>query len=279
MLPRPQDQLRRLRKMEQAQRRNEEGGSGGGGGANRCGSSAPRKKVKKPLTPAQQKMRCGACGQIGHMRTNRECPVYMKTCGKSASRPPKERRAGGGGGLNSSLDLHTSTSNDHLDDSGSHDGSKVFVSSTKPVAESSAMPTSLLESGPANGDSSRPQIKMTIKRVDASQGGGAGNSASTSGLGSAKKKPLAPGSAKKGTSGSSYSNLGNLGAEGEGEGGSRTKGGRLLSQASNSSVEKRDDYLQKPRQTSHRRRVDPLVALTSVLEVSPFCRLFCFFPS
>lgn len=217
--------------------------------------------MKKPLTPAQQKMRCGACGQIGHMRTNRECPVYMKTCGKSASRPPKERRAGGtSSGLNSTLDLHTSTSNDHLDDSGSHDGSKMFVSSTKPAAEPASMPTSLLESGPANGDS-RPQIKMTIKRVDTSSAAGGAVAGSSSGAlpGSAKKKVPSAGLKMAG--------FGGDGGGSGGEGGSRTKGGRLLSQASNSSVEKRDDYLQKPRQTSHRRRVDPLVALTSVLEV------------
>ena len=24
-------------------------------------------------------MKCGACGQNGHMRTNKECPVYNKT--------------------------------------------------------------------------------------------------------------------------------------------------------------------------------------------------------
>ncbi len=23
-------------------------------------------------------MKCGACGQIGHMRTNKECPMYSK---------------------------------------------------------------------------------------------------------------------------------------------------------------------------------------------------------
>lgn len=27
-------------------------------------------------------MKCGACGQIGHMRTNKECPMYnMRTTG------------------------------------------------------------------------------------------------------------------------------------------------------------------------------------------------------
>lgn len=31
------------------------------------------------------KMKCGACGQMGHMRTNRECPMYNS-------------RLGGGGG-------------------------------------------------------------------------------------------------------------------------------------------------------------------------------------
>lgn len=29
-------------------------------------------------------MKCGACGQMGHMRTNKECPSYNKTEGTTA---------------------------------------------------------------------------------------------------------------------------------------------------------------------------------------------------
>lgn len=38
---------------------------------------APIKKKKKKETP-MLKLKCGACGQIGHMRTNKECPLYQK---------------------------------------------------------------------------------------------------------------------------------------------------------------------------------------------------------
>ncbi|XP_067663597.1 transcription initiation factor TFIID subunit 1-like isoform X1 [Haliotis asinina] len=37
----------------------------------------PPKKKKKKEMPLL-KMKCGACGQIGHMRTNKECPMYNK---------------------------------------------------------------------------------------------------------------------------------------------------------------------------------------------------------
>lgn len=26
-----------------------------------------------------KQLKCGACGQVGHMRTNKECPLYAKT--------------------------------------------------------------------------------------------------------------------------------------------------------------------------------------------------------
>lgn len=32
------------------------------------------------------KMKCGACGQMGHMRTNRECPMYNKQGGASSDK-------------------------------------------------------------------------------------------------------------------------------------------------------------------------------------------------
>ena len=58
--------------------------------------SSPAKKRMK-LTPLKlaklikaQKLRCGACGQKGHMRTNRECPLYNGSVATSAnnSAPP-----------------------------------------------------------------------------------------------------------------------------------------------------------------------------------------------
>lgn len=44
----------------------------------------PTKKKKKQETPFNSKLKCGACGQIGHMRTNKECPMYNKS-GPSAA--------------------------------------------------------------------------------------------------------------------------------------------------------------------------------------------------
>lgn len=30
------------------------------------------------LSPLLHQLKCGACGQIGHMRTNKECPLYHR---------------------------------------------------------------------------------------------------------------------------------------------------------------------------------------------------------
>ncbi|XP_038063067.1 transcription initiation factor TFIID subunit 1-like [Patiria miniata] len=37
-----------------------------------------KKKKEKKIDPKVHKMKCGACGLIGHMRTNKECPNYAK---------------------------------------------------------------------------------------------------------------------------------------------------------------------------------------------------------
>ncbi|PIK49714.1 putative transcription initiation factor TFIID subunit 1 [Apostichopus japonicus] len=41
-------------------------------------SPALTKKRKKEKPEKEVKMKCGACGQMGHMRTNKECPMYDK---------------------------------------------------------------------------------------------------------------------------------------------------------------------------------------------------------
>ncbi|KAL3320835.1 Transcription initiation factor TFIID subunit 1 [Cichlidogyrus casuarinus] len=46
----------------------------------------------KKYASAQSKMRCGACGQQGHMRTNRECPMYGKS--GSTYTPEGKRKPG-----------------------------------------------------------------------------------------------------------------------------------------------------------------------------------------
>lgn len=70
-----QEQLRRIKRIQAT-------GSGARPSASRENAAGqPGKKPK--LTPLKlakllkaQKLKCGACGQTGHMRTNRECPLY-----------------------------------------------------------------------------------------------------------------------------------------------------------------------------------------------------------
>ncbi|KAA3676946.1 transcription initiation factor TFIID subunit 1 [Paragonimus westermani] len=84
-----QDQLRRLRKQQQALMRDR--GAGGTGGTLRASALSgdpSRRRRHKPLTSALIKMRCGACGQTGHMRTNKECPMYGRS-GIIASEGPR----------------------------------------------------------------------------------------------------------------------------------------------------------------------------------------------
>ncbi|KAK2177894.1 hypothetical protein NP493_573g01008 [Ridgeia piscesae] len=49
---------------------------------------APKKqKKKKKKEMAALKLKCGACGQIGHMRTNKECPLYHRLEGSASTAP------------------------------------------------------------------------------------------------------------------------------------------------------------------------------------------------
>ncbi|KAK2151093.1 hypothetical protein LSH36_376g04026 [Paralvinella palmiformis] len=40
--------------------------------------ATPPKKKKKDKQPIKTNLKCGACGAVGHMRTNKECPMYNK---------------------------------------------------------------------------------------------------------------------------------------------------------------------------------------------------------
>ncbi|CAH8545195.1 unnamed protein product [Schistosoma rodhaini] len=81
-----QDQLRRLRKQQQVMR--ERGSVTGSSmpGMKSLGLSnkVNRHRRHKTLTEALIKMRCGACGQTGHMRTNKECPMYGRSSTSSS---------------------------------------------------------------------------------------------------------------------------------------------------------------------------------------------------
>ncbi|CAD5206503.1 unnamed protein product [Bursaphelenchus okinawaensis] len=66
-----QDQLRRIRRNEMRQKMHTQIGR------------PPKKKPEKekkvvPIKPSLQKMRCSACGGNGHMKTNKNCPLYGK---------------------------------------------------------------------------------------------------------------------------------------------------------------------------------------------------------
>ncbi|XP_074028237.1 TATA-box binding protein associated factor 1 isoform X1 [Leptinotarsa decemlineata] len=45
-------------------------------------SSPPKSRRKTKLKP-DLKLKCGACGNVGHMRTNKACPLYQNTTGMS----------------------------------------------------------------------------------------------------------------------------------------------------------------------------------------------------
>ncbi|KAL5109890.1 Transcription initiation factor TFIID subunit 1 [Taenia crassiceps] len=81
-----QDQLRRVRKQQELLRAR---GMADGGAPlrdasgrllpiNRLPGSGPVPSSRRRHKPSSNilKMRCGACGQTGHMRTNKECPMY-----------------------------------------------------------------------------------------------------------------------------------------------------------------------------------------------------------
>jgi len=73
-----QEQLRRLKRNQEKDSSGRDDGAGSGGGSGGMSrpqkNTAPRKKKVK-LKP-DLKMKCGACGQVGHMRTNKACPLY-----------------------------------------------------------------------------------------------------------------------------------------------------------------------------------------------------------
>ncbi|XP_058793078.1 transcription initiation factor TFIID subunit 1-like isoform X2 [Phymastichus coffea] len=49
-------------------------------------SSSPSKRKKFKLKP-DLKLKCGACGNVGHMRTNKACPLYQNNFGGGPSTP------------------------------------------------------------------------------------------------------------------------------------------------------------------------------------------------
>lgn len=91
-----QDQLRRLRRNEMRQKMHTQVG--------RPPKKKPEKE-KKPviIKPSLLKMRCSACGETGHMKTNKNCKLYGKE-------PPKSEKTVG------DLCLSTTASSMDLDE-------------------------------------------------------------------------------------------------------------------------------------------------------------------
>ncbi|KAF7268302.1 hypothetical protein GWI33_018568 [Rhynchophorus ferrugineus] len=48
-------------------------------------SSSPSKSRRKTKLKPDLKLKCGACGNVGHMRTNKACPLYQNTGGNSST--------------------------------------------------------------------------------------------------------------------------------------------------------------------------------------------------
>ncbi|KAJ8028294.1 Transcription initiation factor TFIID subunit 1 [Holothuria leucospilota] len=66
-----QEQLRRVKRYEEKMQKE-------GLKPEMAKPAAVAKKRKKEKPEKEVKMKCGACGQMGHMRTNKECPMYDK---------------------------------------------------------------------------------------------------------------------------------------------------------------------------------------------------------
>jgi transcription initiation factor TFIID subunit 1 len=70
-----QDQLRRIKRNETKVNSNNQPQVG----------RPPKKKTDKkpvPIKPSLLKMKCSACGETGHMKTNKNCPMYGKNAEK-----------------------------------------------------------------------------------------------------------------------------------------------------------------------------------------------------
>ncbi|XP_045464560.1 transcription initiation factor TFIID subunit 1 isoform X2 [Harmonia axyridis] len=48
-------------------------------------TTSPSKSRRKTRLKPDLKLKCGACGNVGHMRTNKACPLYQQTAGGSSS--------------------------------------------------------------------------------------------------------------------------------------------------------------------------------------------------
>lgn len=83
-----QEQLRRIK-------RNQQRGSGGDRMSGREGGSSGSSRRKPKLKP-DLKLKCGACGEVGHMRTNKACALYTgpDKIMPTSSQTSNERNAG-----------------------------------------------------------------------------------------------------------------------------------------------------------------------------------------
>lgn len=53
--------------------------------------TSPKKESKKIKMKPDLKLKCGACGQVGHMRTNKACPLYTNTMASSSAAVNEEQ--------------------------------------------------------------------------------------------------------------------------------------------------------------------------------------------
>lgn len=185
-----QEQLRRLNRIEN--------------GADKPSPEASsKKKLKKE--PSQLKVRCGACGGIGHMRTNKVCPMAGDVINVAMTKEQEELQLGRA--VEESGQVKT-------------EGSKIIISKEILNQAEQVRRDSLIIKIPKQLADVRALNKLE------------------KGYGKKERKEREE-------------------MEGESSSSSRRKKMRL---------ESLPDYLEKPRQTTARRRIDPVVSLSSILE-------------
>ncbi|CAH2122121.1 Bromo domain-containing protein [Caenorhabditis elegans] len=238
-----QDQIRRMKKNEEK--------------AAHKVQKMTEKKVKpiKPPNPNLQKMRCSACHAYGHMKTNRNCPLY----GKDPLTPLKEEDEG------STIMTSVSSASLVAPDAVQVDGTKVkfnlnFAEIRKEQNREEKLKRKLAKMAEA-AVRERQMAHLMEYGGGASSSGGAGGGGS--GIGGSTGGGITDNddddrfSQISGTS--SFLN----GPPGAIRGGNRNSS--VSGSKRRSSMMPEEDYLQGPLKVAHRARADPKVVMSSML--------------
>lgn len=253
-----QDQLRRIRRNEAKMQQQQNGGSGsstaqGGGLGSKSGLSGfgtstklKSEKVKKPPPPPKQSllnMTCSACGGKGHMKTNKNCPLYGK------KKLPPTQVAMTDEQIEEEMQLPTSTENLVSVEGTKLKLSKVVVEHAEKMKKKSL------------------KLKFPKNVVSGPSGGGATAGTSTTGASASSAFLVDESFSNEDRFSESPSNLDESNMDDE----SSSARPSLVMKIQNPKLvkEKRQHamYLKDiPRPSVHRRRVDPRVAMSVILE-------------